>query len=79
MTQNERFELARRLNTHWQYCPRCNKKAISREMRICNACRGVVLFQGDSSQFADERMDHWYMWHRSINGVLGWFDKSYWR
>lgn len=80
---DRRLDVIRLLNKktkpNWRYCPRCNEKAIDRAMRICRNCGGVVLFQNDSSEFADKNMDHWFMWMTSISGVTGYFDKSYFK
>ena len=64
----------------WRFCPRCNKKAINKEMRRCNACGGRVFWEYDTVGInnAIERMDGFFIWHRSINGIIGWFDQSYW-
>jgi hypothetical protein len=52
----------------WRICPRCNEKAINRELRKCMKCKGVVFFNGDDSAIDDaiENKIGWFLWHKSV-------------
>jgi hypothetical protein len=66
-----------KIKRDWHYCPRCRQKRINRISRKCDACGGKVLFHGDDGRIFNERMDHWYMWMKSVFNVEGYFDKDY--
>lgn len=55
-------------------CPRCMKRAVRRDMRKCGACSGTLLFPGDDALRITE---DWFMWHRSIFNLEGYFHRSY--
>lgn len=55
-------------------CPRCMKRAVRRDMRKCGHCQGTLLFPGDDALRITE---DWFMWHRSIFGLEGFYHRSY--
>ena len=71
----------------WRYCPRCFKPndkstweyTINKFERKCKKCNGYVQFAGDDGRLLDERLDWYFVFHRSVFNRHGYFDKSYWR
>ena len=62
-----------------EFCPRCGAKAVSRLLRCCAQCKGVLLFADvDDAAYAIERRDGWYMWDKpQAAGVMGWYPQSF--
>lgn len=67
----------RTVKREWIFCPRCSKPAISRDLRKCRDCGGRVLFDGDQANDFNLIGEYWYMWHRPVFGIKGWYPKSY--
>ena len=63
-----------------EYCPRCNTKTVDKALRHCRKCKGMLYWSNiDDARISTEHRDHFYVWHKSIYGAEGWFDKSYFR
>ncbi len=73
------LEVNRNIKRSSKICPRCYKEAVDKPTRRCTACKGVLLWSSvDSATFACERMDGWWMWHKSVfNGIEGWYPQGY--
>ena len=68
----------KRIRTSDEWCPRCGQKRVSKNMRMCLNCRGVLLWQDiDDGKFAQENMDDFYVWS-NVNGLKAWRHSSYW-
>lgn len=67
------------LNRDWHHCPRCSKPSINKHLRKCMECNGHVAFYGDDCliTYYNDNLIHFYMWYKSVFGVEGWYDKSY--
>ena len=62
----------------WHFCPRCSKKTIDRDNRICTHCKGRVIFSPEDDGNGFEREFTWvYVWFKNVFGLQGWYDKSY--
>jgi len=59
-------------------CPRCQSKSVNKNARRCDNCKGILLWDGDDAKFAIERRDGWYLWHKTVFGIEGWFSQNYW-
>lgn len=65
----------RRLKRDWRICPKCMKRAVRRDLRRCGSCRARLLFPGDT---ASSVIGDWFLWHRSVFGLEGWYHRSFW-
>lgn len=72
------YNINRRKKRSDKYCPRCNAKAVDKPMRKCQACQGALLWDGDDGAQYNREMTYWYMWHRNLAGVEGWYSKDFW-
>ena len=52
---------------------------VNKLFRRCDACGGKLVWDGDDAKEFNANMDDWYMWHKSVFGLTGWFSKDYWR
>jgi hypothetical protein len=59
-------------------CPNCLARRVNRINRKCDACQITLLWDGDDANYFNDRMDYWYMWHKSAFGLTGWYTKEYW-
>lgn len=66
------------LKRSWKYCPRCNVKAVNKDMRRCDACKGRLYFNGDSLDKSITEREGFYVWYRSeFSNIWGWYYQSY--
>lgn len=72
------YSINRKKKRSDKYCPRCNAKAVNRDMRKCMACGGRLHWQGDSCAESNAEMSWWFMWMKNTYGVEGWYNKDYW-
>lgn len=63
----------------WRSCPRCRKETVSRDLRKCTSCNGVLAWYGDDCRKWDETMTNYYVWYKPPfgSGIEGWYDRSY--
>lgn len=67
----------RNIKRSWKVCPRCQKIAVSKENRCCMACKGRLFWDGDDALFAISRQDGFWVWHKSVFGLCGWYEMSF--
>lgn len=72
------YEINRNKRRSDQYCPRCNAKRVNRPFRKCDNCQGALLWDGDDGAEYDRQFKHWFIWHKNLAGVAGWYNKDYW-
>jgi hypothetical protein len=59
-------------------CPRCRGKHVSKFHRKCLDCGGRLLWDGDDANLANRMYEYWYMWHKNVWGIEGWYAQDYW-
>ena len=52
-------------------------ETVDKDNRICKRCKCRLIWDGDDDKKWIERMDNYFVWHRSPFNVIGWFHKSY--
>lgn len=79
MNRQEYTNIARKLNLSDEYCPRCNKRTVNKANRRCDECKGRLFWAGDEAGIKDaiDKKDGFYVWHRSVYNLEGWFELSY--
>jgi hypothetical protein len=67
----------------WHLCPRCAHQArrftVDKDHRVCSNCRGRLYWDGDDCGISNREHEDYYVWHRSIFGMEGWFHSSYFK
>ncbi len=75
--EENHYRLNRNIKRDWHICPRCIKRAVSKDLRKCCECGGRLAWQGDDCAEFNRTYVHYFIWLKSIRGLEAWYDKSY--